>query len=512
MDKKQRKRGPKLPMRMITAGLLIIAQILFVVFLIYRLSARTIWIYTALEIISMLIVIYIVNRKGNPSYKIAWIIFILGLPLFGGCIYILWGSGKMLPMVKKRMLGIQKKSLKYLEQDPLIEKKLEYADVFHARQSRFLRNESDFPVYTDTSVEYLAPGEKFFPRLLEELDKAQDYIFMEFFILAQGYMWDEVHKILKRKVEQGVEIKIIFDDFGSITRQYKGFVKSLRAEGIGVSVFNPIRPSVDLFLNNRNHRKIVVIDGRVSITGGINIGDEYINRVELFGYWMDCAAIFKGPATKSFVVMFCNMWNSINIKNKINIESHIVRVFPPCEGFVQPYCDNPFDYRNPAEGLYMQILNSAQKYVYIVSPYLVLDNTMVMELEFAAKSGIDVRIVTPKKWDKWYVHPVTQYYYDELLKAGVKIYEFTPGFIHSKLFVSDDRVATIGTVNMDYRSFFFHFECGAWMCNNQTVYDIKNHILRIIEDSEEIMDEKWSKRGIRLRFKQAFLHLLAPFM
>ena len=193
-------------------------------------------------------------------------------------------------------------------------------------------------------------------------------------------------------------------------------------------------------------------------------------------------------------------------------EKYINEIYPREEGFVQPYCDDPLGNNNPAEGLYMQILNSAQKYVYITSPYLILDNEMITVLCGAARAGVDVRIVTPKHPDKWYVHPVTQYYYEQLLESGVRIYEFTPGFIHSKLFVSDDSVATIGTVNMDYRSFYFHFECGAWMCNNQAVFDIKKHILRIIEDSEEIKYDKWKKRPLPLRFKQSILHLFAPFM
>ncbi|MEG1887232.1 MAG: cardiolipin synthase [Oscillospiraceae bacterium] len=509
---KQRKRGLNFPTRLTVAAFLIILQIASAVWLINYLSGKTFLVYIILQIISLFLVAYIINKRGNPNYKIAWIIFILGLPLVGAFIYLLWGSGIRLPKIRHEMEAAKRASRPLLEQNPLVENKLNYSDMLHSRQSKYLRKDSGFPVYTDTSVEYLSPGEKFFPKLLEELRGATDYIFMEFFILAEGYMWDEIHKILMEKVAQGVEIRIIFDDFGSIFRQYKGFVKNLRDEGIKVTVFNPIRPSVDIFLNNRNHRKIVVIDGRVSMTGGINIGDEYINKVEHYGYWMDCAAIFRGAATKSFAIMFCQMWNCINPHDKLDYEKYIVRVFPPCEGFVQPYADDPLGRQNPAEGLYMQILGSAQKYVYIASPYLILDNTMLSVLCYAAKSGIDVKIITPKKWDKWYVHPVTQFYYGELLEAGVKIYEFTPGFMHSKLFVSDDRVATIGSVNTDYRSFYFHFECGAWMCNNQAVYDIKDHFLRIIEDCEEIIPEKWAKRPIKLKIKQTILHLFAPFM
>ena len=316
---------------------------------------------------------------------------------------------------------------------------------------------------------------------------------------------------MRRKAAEGVEVKIIFDDFGSINRQQKGFVKKLRSEGISVSVFNRIRPSVDMFMNNRNHRKMVIIDGKTAVTGGINIGDEYINHIERHGYWMDCAAIFKGDAVRSFTVMFLCMWTFIT-KKVLKGEKYVKTFREERDGFVLPYCDSPLNKRDPAEGIYMQILNTAQKYVYITTPYLITGNEMLSALTLAAKSGVDVRIITPKKWDKWYVHPVTQKNYYALLEAGVKIYEYTPGFIHSKLFVSDDAVATIGTVNMDYRSFFIHFECGAWLCRSDAILDIKEHFLRMLEESESISLARWKKRPWWQKLKQQILYLFSPFM
>ena len=264
-------------------------------------------------------------------------------------------------------------------------------------------------------------------------------------------------------------------------------------------------------MNNRNHRKIIVIDGKVAVTGGINIGDEYINQEKRFGYWLDSAVIMEGKAVKSFVAMFGSMWEFVTGK-RLKMPSHLVEHTVTGEGFVIPYSDDPLNDRNPAEGLYMQILNTAQKYVYIETPYLIIDNTMKNALTMAAKSGVDIRIVTPHIPDKWYVHPVTQYNYAELLEAGIKIYEYTPGFVHSKIFVSDDKIATVGTVNMDYRSFVFHFECGAWICNNDSVLDIRNQFSEILSQSQEITLENWNKRGAFLRLKQAILHIFAPFM
>ena len=324
-------------------------------------------------------------------------------------------------------------------------------------------------------------------------------------------MWDEIHKVLVGKVKEGVEVRIIFDDFGSIKRQRKNFISNLQKEGIAVSVFNPIKPSMNIFMNNRSHRKIVVIDGKTAFTGGFNIGDEYINRMVRFGHWHDSGIKLKGDAVKSFLAMFLCMWE-FTTKEQLDISKYLTDYKAQTDGFVLPYCDDPLNDKNPAEGIYMQILNTAQKYVYITSPYLIIDNTMISILRMATKSGIDVRIVTPHIPDKWYVHPVTQYNYLELLEAGVRIYEYTPGFIHSKLFVSDDKIATVGTVNMDYRSFIFHFECGVWICDNNSVLDIKKQFEEIISKSQEIKIEDWKKRPIRMRIKQAILHIFAPFM
>lgn len=505
------KRGIKLPTRIIIAAIMILLQIVLVISVVYSLSEQVVWFYYLLEFLAILLTVYIVNDNINPSFKLSWIIFILFVPLVGVTAYLLWGGRRVMPHFKRRMKKSEAHYMHLLEDDSVAMNRLLYEDLMHSRQAKFLSKESRFPVYSNTTTEYLSPGEVFLPRLIEELEAAEEYIFLEFFILAEGKMWDEIHKVLRRKAAEGVEVKIIFDDFGSINRQQKGFVKKLRSEGISVSVFNRIRPSVDMFMNNRNHRKMVIIDGKTAVTGGINIGDEYINHIERHGYWMDCAAIFKGDAVRSFTVMFLCMWTFIT-KKVLKGEKYVKTFREERDGFVLPYCDSPLNKRDPAEGIYMQILNTAQKYVYITTPYLITGNEMLSALTLAAKSGVDVRIITPKKWDKWYVHPVTQKNYYALLEAGVKIYEYTPGFIHSKLFVSDDAVATIGTVNMDYRSFFIHFECGAWLCRSDAILDIKEHFLRMLEESESISLARWKKRPWWQKLKQQILYLFSPFM
>jgi len=509
--KKQRKRGIRIPTRIIVSALLLLVQLGFMFGVLYDFSLSSAWVYFFSMILGIITVITIINRRGNPDHKIAWIVFILLFPIFGISVFLLWGGGRVTPYIRKKMRICEAKNMRYLKEEESVRGKLRYYDMMHSRQADYLTGETGFPLYDGTSTEYLSPGEKFLPRLLEELSKAEKYIFMEFFILAEGEMWNSIHEVLVERIQNGVEVKIIFDDFGSIKRQNKGFLSKLKADGIEVSVFNPINPIMNIFMNNRDHRKIVIIDGKVAVTGGINIGDEYINLEDRCGYWLDSAVIIEGKAVKSFLAMFCAMWE-FTTKKRLRIKEYTADHSVSVEGFVIPYADDPLNGRNPAEGLYMQIINTAQKYVYIATPYLIIDSTMKSALIMAAKSGIDIRILTPHIPDKWYVHPVTQYNYFELMEAGIRIYEYTPGFVHSKFFVSDDKIATVGTVNMDYRSFVFHFECGVWICDNNTVLDVRNQFREIIKECKEVKIEDWNNRTLPQRMKQWILHIFAPFM
>ena len=505
------KRGIPIPMRIVVSGLVLLLQLIIIYIMLRTLSDRSVFIYTASEVLAIITVIYIVNRRGNPSYKMAWIVFILAAPVFGITIFMLYGGRRVMPHLKRKMRQCESNNMPFLKFDADIIEDLKRDDYPHFRQAEYLSRESGYPLYKNTSVEYLSPGEVFLPRFLEELEKAQKYIFLEFFIVAEGKMFSSIYEILRRKAAEGVDVRLLFDDFGSIKRQHKGFIERLRKNGIKVAVFNQIKPSFSIFMNNRNHRKIAVIDGDTAVTGGINLADEYINAESRFGYWMDCAVIMKGEAVSSFVVMFCNMWE-FTTNHKLEIEKYLTDFSVEATGYVLPYCDDPLSDKTAGEGIYMKILNSAQEYVYIVSPYLIIDNTMTEAIKMAAKAGVDIRIITPHVPDKWYVHPVTQYNYLELLEAGVRIFEFSPGFIHSKIFVSDDKVATVGTVNMDYRSFSLHFECGVWFSSNWAVDDIKSHFDRLQSMSREIKYARWRRTPWYTRLKRAILHLFAPFM
>ncbi len=511
----KRKRGLSIPWKYIILAFMILLQLAFFITCIIVLSRKFLFIYTILQVLSVVMVLLALNRGGNPSFKLNWIIFILLFPPFGAIFYLFYGTNLPLVRKKKKFKKIDVRARAALKSD------IQKSDISGMpsgearRQSSFLLNTSGYPAYSGCRTDYYSPGENAFPRLLEELEKAKQYIFIEFFILAQGEMWNKIHSILRKKALMGVDVRIIFDDFGSINKQYAGFVKGLRSEGIKVSVFNPIRPSVDLFMNNRNHRKIVVVDGKVAMTGGINIADEYVNYITRFGYWMDCAVFITGDAAYSFAVMFLSMWSFITKKA---VDYTLYRPVPGSadtyagRGYVQPYCDGPLNSQNPAKGIYLHIINNADKYVYITSPYLILDNEVMSALCMAAGSGVDVRIITPKMWDKWYVHPVTQSNYDELVRNGIRVYEYTPGFIHSKLFVCDDCIATVGSVNMDYRSFYFHFECGVWIYDDSAVYSVRDDICEIMSQCEEIKLDKWRKRPFIMKAKQFVLKMFAPFL
>ncbi len=501
----------RLPIRVIITAIILLLEFNLLFLTITKLSEQRVWIYSVAEFFAIITVFTIINKRQNQSYKIMWIIFILAVPIFGVIAYLLWGGGRVFPHIKKKLNFVNNKYHNLLPHDNEIIERLKYKDLMHSRQAEFIRRESHFPIYDTSTSKFFSPGEKLMPTLIEELKKAKKYIFIEFFIIAEGKMWDEIYAVLKEKAANGVEVKIIFDDFGSIKTKSKHFVKKLRNDNIQVSVFNPIIPSINIFMNNRDHRKIIVIDGETAFTGGINIADEYINILERFGHWMDACIMVKGTAVTSFLNMFAAMWE-FTAGQEIDVPSHTSTVKLEDDGFYIPYADDPLDDSNSAAGIYLQILNNAQKYVYIATPYLILDAHMLGALTLAAKSGVDVKIVTPSIPDKWYVHPVTQYHYTELLNAGVKIYEYSPGFIHSKLFLSDDSIATVGTVNTDYRSLYLHFECGVWMCGTNSIKDIKKNFQDVFSKSQLIELNNWEKRPFLVKIKQYILHLFAPFM
>jgi len=337
---------------------------------------------------------------------------------------------------------------------------------------------------------------------------------MEYFIVGLGIMWDTILEVLKEKAAQGVEVRFIYDDMGCLFRLPIDYQRTLEGYGIKCAVFNRFRPVLSTLQNNRDHRKIAVIDGKVAFTGGINLADEYINVVERFGHWKDAAIMVKGAAAWSLTMIFLQMW-SLTANTVEDCSKYRPWQDQPCpvpsEGYVQPYADSPIDNEHVGEHVYIRIINNAKQYLYITTPYLIVDDAMLSALALAAKSGVDVRVVTPHRWDKQFVHITTRSYYRELIMAGVKVYEYSRGFIHSKTFVSDDKVATVGTTNLDFRSLYLHFECGVWLYNSPSVLAIKNDFMQTLADSQEITLEDCRSNAL-LRLAQEVLRIFAPLM
>ena len=371
-----------------------------------------------------------------------------------------------------------------------------------------------FPIFDATNARYFSPGEQFVEPFLTELRKAQKYIFLEYFIVEEGVVWNSVLEILKEKAAQGVEVRLLYDDIGCFLTLPKNYAKQLEEYGIQCMTFNPFRPILSVMQNNRDHRKITSIDGKVAFTGGINLADEYANIIEKHGYWKDSAIMVEGKAAWSLTLMFLEMWQ-LCAKQKECFEDFYPWRNEACpitaDGFVQPYADSPMDDENVGEHVYMQILNHAKDYVYITTPYLIVDDSMVSALCLAAKSGVDVRIITPHIWDKALIHMTTRSYYRELIRGGVKIYEYSRGFIHSKTFVSDDLTATVGTTNLDFRSLYLHFECGVWMSGNNTVLQVKEDFLNTMKDCQRISLAECKGNPITRLF-QDLLRLVAPLL
>ena len=494
--------------------LLLALQLALIIFVLISSSLTYAIISRSLSLISLFVSIYVLTRRDTGAYKSTWIFLILLFPLFGGLFYLSSEFQISVRRFRKKTSHTEEKAKRLMSlpetgYDVAIKRNPECT-----RQFRYLQNFAGFPIYDGTKTKYLSPGEVKFEYLVHELEKAEKYIFLEYFIVQEGKMWDTILEILKRKAAQGVTVRLLYDDFGCFALLPKDYPKQLKKFGIECAIFNPFRPFLTIKQNNRDHRKIVSIDGKVAFTGGINLADEYINVKERHGHWKDASIMIEGKAAWSFTLMFLQMWE-LTVGTDEDYAQWYPWVDKPCDinanGFVLPYADSPLDKENVGEHVYMQILNNAKDYVYINTPYLIIDDKMVSALCLAAKSGVDVRIVTPHIGDKWFVHATTRSYYRELIKAGVKIYEYTNGFIHSKTFVSDDRTATVGTTNLDFRSLYLHFECGAWMYDSEAVMEVKEDFLKTLELCQPITAEDCKANPIK-RGIQDFLRIFAPFM
>ena len=501
-------------LRRCLAILLILVQIGIILYPLFSRSAMSTLTTATLSGLSIVVCLYIISRRDKGAYKLTWIFLILLFPVFGGVFYLIFGLPAKNRRARLAIERIEKRTYRFRHLPGSAYEEALSKAPHCASQIRYLQDFAGFPIYSDCATRYLSPGEEKFRLLLEELEKAEKYIFLEYFIISEGQMWNSILEILKRKAAKGVKVRLIYDDMGCFFRLPKDYPAQLAKFGIECRVFNPFIPLLTTIQNNRDHRKIAVIDGTVAFTGGINLADEYINAYEKHGHWKDAAIMVEGKAAWGFAVMFLQMWELCTQKSEDYMAYY---PWPDCSchikssGYVQPYTDSPMDRENVGEHVYLQIINKAQNYVYINTPYLIIDDSMLSALCLAAKSGVDVRIVTPHKWDKRIVHLTTRSYYRDLVRAGVKIYEYTRGFIHSKTFVSDDEVATVGTTNLDFRSLYLHFECGLWMYNCPAVADVKEDFLRTLE-SCQLITEADCRYSIPMRLLQDVLRLFAPLM
>lgn len=466
-----------------------------------------------LSFLSFVVVCVLICKNMNPQAKLAWIVPILMFPMFGGVLYILYGQAYYSKDFKIRYAKAEYAVRRAFANENKAYELLKEEDEIIASHSYYMASVSRTPAFVNTKAEYYGMGEDFHKSLLEELKKADKFIFMEYFIIEKGEMWNSILDILKEKVNHGVEVRLMYDDVGCIDRIPYKYNKELNATGIKIGIFNRVNPVFSTLFNYRDHRKITVIDGKVGFTGGINLADEYINKAEGKMFWKDSAVKLEGEAVWSLTVTFLQMWNSMkHTENTYKKYKYEFKENMYMDGYVQPYKDEPLDKELVGEYVYMNILNNAKKYVYFYTPYLIIDYELRTALVMAAKRGVDVRLVLPGVPDKKMVYALTQSYYPDLIANGVKIYQFTKGFIHSKCCLSDDEVATVGSINLDYRSLYHHFENGVYFYKSSVCKTLKEDMEKTFEESEYITMEWCKDKVLRYRLLWPVLKLLSPMV
>ncbi|MBR1691283.1 MAG: cardiolipin synthase [Lachnospiraceae bacterium] len=494
---------------------LILAQIFLLFWVFARMGAYSKVGLAILQVFSVFTIIYILNSKENPAFKLAWIIPLCAVPVLGTLLFLFVqanpGSFRLKHKLKRR---IDETEPYTHTQEPIRQAvKADEGDIDEI--CHYIEHFNHLPAYGNTKVTYFEVGEEKFKDLMVELEKAEHFIFLEYFIIAKGYMWEHVLDLLKRKAEEGVEVRVMYDGTCTLVNLPYDYAGKLAKYGIKAKAFSPIKPLLSTHQNNRDHRKIFVIDGKVAYTGGINLADEYINEIELHGHWKDAAVKLTGDAVRSFTLMFLQMWN-ISERGEETYACYLPEL-PEQEpekelGFVIPYNDGPTNMEDVAERVYLDILNQAKEYVHIMTPYLIPDNEMVVALCFAAQRGIDVKLMLPHIPDKRLIFYIARTYYIQLMQAGVKIYEYTPGFVHSKVFVSDNRKAVVGSINLDFRSLYEHFECAAYIYKNPVIYAIEKDYQRTLSKCQRITPESYKKISLITRGLGHIFRVFGPLV
>ncbi len=501
-----------IPVRYIIAFAITLFEVLAIIGVMIALCIFVPYFYIAVGITTFAVELKIIASDDNPDYKIPWMLFVLIIPIAGLMLYFIFGSRKLKPKFIKKLKEL--KNLSYNKDSSNLLKKLKQENSQAGSQAQLLCNLTETNIFTNTKQTYFPTGEEYHKALLEDLKKAQKFIYLEYFIIEEGKFWNSILDILKEKAKQGLDIKVAFDDIGCMSTLPGNYSKILKSYGIEATPFSRMKGQADNEFNNRNHRKILVIDGIVGYTGGINIADEYINEFEKYGHWKDIGIRLEGEAvyelTKLFLIDF-----GINIKQKLETKYN---VYPQIEnikenGYIVPFGDGPKPLyeRRVGKSIIQSMLSSATKYMYITSPYLIIDNDLCVSIENAALRGVDVRIIVPHIPDKKIVFNMTRSFYKRLMNAGVKIYEYEPGFIHAKTYIADDKFAMIGTINLDYRSLVHHFENGVWLYDCECIKDLKNDIRDTLEKSIEITP-KMLKTNLFNKVFRALVRIFAPML
>ena len=499
-------------------------------------------VYAAFVLLGAVTVVHILNEENNASFKIAWIIPVLVIPVFGTVLYIYINLQPGTKRIHKKLTKIEDEIRPYLAQNEETVQELQEQSAGEKGIADYLYHADNYPVYAGCKMKYYPIGEAKFADMIEQLKRAEHFIFMEYFIVTKSYMWNTILEILKEKAAQGVEVRMMYDGMCSLALLPYGYYKDLEKMGIQSIPFSQIRPVLSTYQNNRDHRKILIIDGKTVFTGGINLADEYINRIDRFGHWKDTAVMIQGEAVKSFTLLFLKMWHVAKGKDSIPQEEsrkYTVEVWENTQsdemrtdmesmrntdmqntqdkklhagGYVIPYGDDPYGDERIGKQVYIDILNRARKYVHIMTPSLILDDEMITALRYCAKRGVETVIIMPHIPDKIYAYLLARTYYKQLLKYGVKIYEYTPGFVHAKVFVSDDIRGCVGTINLDFRSLYLHFECGAYMYSNDVLHDVEQDFKETLKQCQEITKESCDKYPKGKMLVGKMLRLIAPLM
>ena len=506
------KNGVK---RLCFSAVCILLEAAFIIAMITKLNQYAEIINLMTRLLAGVLVLKLYASDQTSSMKMPWVILILVFPILGVGLYLLIGLNGGTRKMRERYDQIDRELLPLLPNDSECRETLGRKIPKAGNISDYIQKNASYPVYQNTDVIYYDEAVKGLEAQLADLAKAEKFIFMEYHAIEDAQAWHKIQRVLEDRVKAGVEVRVFYDDMGSIGFINTDFIKKMENVGIHCRVFNPFTPGLNVFLNNRDHRKITVIDGKVGFTGGLNLADEYINTYEKHGYWKDAAVKVKGKAAWSLTLMFLEMWELCCGK-----QQNAKQFFPENEktsgeepeGFVQPYADSPLDGEKVGEEVYISMVNKAEKYCWFMTPYLIITDEMAHAMTLAAKRGVDVRIITPGIPDKKLIYSVTRSFYHELVKDGVRIYEWTPGFCHAKMSVADDCMATCGTINLDYRSLYHHFENGCFMTDCDVVLDIRNDLQEKMKECREVTEKYRTGRSAYLRLSQLLMRLFAGLL